>query len=872
MIRKLVILTLFAVGPLGAVAQQHPYQNPNLTPLERARDLCSRLTLDEKTQLMMNSSPAIPRLGIPQFEWWSEALHGVARNGYATVFPQTTGMAASWDDQLLYRVFDAASDEARAKNNIARHTGQIKKYQGLSFWTPNINIFRDPRWGRGQETYGEDPYLTTRMGLAVVNGLQGQPYDYDGTPYLKTQNPKYLSSKYYKLLACAKHFAVHSGPEWNRHSFNIEDLPERDLWETYLPAFQSLVQQGNVREVMCAYQSIDGKPCCGNDRYLGQILRNEWHFNGLVVSDCGAISDFFRKGHHEVVATPSESTAMAIGAGTDVECGGTYKSLPEAIEKGQITMAKVDTSVVRLLKARFELGDFDSDELVPWKKIGPEVIALPAHRKLALDMARESMTLLQNRNALLPLDKGMNIVVMGPNAADSVSLWGNYNGFPLSTTTILEGIRQKAANVSYVEGCGYTRNEIAHSLFNKFATADGKPGMTASYWNNKTMTGEPVAQLVMREPINQSNGGNTVFAPGVNLEDFSATYEGVFTPDSTETLNVQVKADDMARVIINGDTLLNNWKSRSKINEDAKNYKFEKGKSYHVRVEFVQGKAMALCMFDIIRRGPATAESLAAQAQDADVVVFVGGLSPRLEGEEMKVSDPGFRGGDRTSIELPQAQRDVMAQLKRLGKRIVMVNLSGGAVGLAPETQNCDAILQAWYPGEAGGQAVADVLFGDFNPEGRLPVTFYRGDSDLPDFLDYRMANRTYRYFKGDALFPFGFGLSYTTFEFGKPKYKKGVVSVPVTNTGKREGKTVVEVYVKNTADTEGPLKSLRGFTKVSLKPGETQMVSIDLPRKAFEGWDASTNSTRVVPGTYQVYVGASSLDADLKTLQVKMK
>lgn len=872
MIKKLVILTLFAAGSLGAAAQSYPYQNPNLTPLERARDLCSRLTLEEKTKLMMNSSPAIPRLGIPQFEWWSEALHGVGRNGYATVFPQTTGMAASWDDQLLYRVFSAVSDEARAKNNLARRAGQIKKYQGLSFWTPNINIFRDPRWGRGQETYGEDPFLTTRMGLAVVNGLQGQPYDYDGTPFLKTQNPKYLASKYYKLLACAKHFAVHSGPEWNRHSFDIESLPERDLWETYLPAFQSLVQQGNVREVMCAYQRIDGKPCCGNDRYLGQILRSDWHFNGLVVSDCGAISDFYRKGHHEVVATPSESAAMAVGTGTDVECGSTYWSLPEAVEKGQITMAKVDTSVVRLLKARFELGDFDSDELVPWKNIGPEVVASPEHRQLALDMARESMTLLQNRDGLLPIDKGAKIVVMGPNAADSVSLWANYNGFPLSTTTILEGIGQKAANVTYVEGCGYTRNEIAHSLFDKFTTADGKPGMTASYWNNKTMKGEPVAQVVMREPINQSNGGNTVFAPGVNLEDFSAAYEGVFTPDSTETLNVGLTADDMGRVIIDGDTLLNNWKARDRINVDAKNYKFEKGKSYRVRVEYVQGKAMAMCKFDIIRKGEATAEQIAAKAKDADVVVFAGGLSPRLEGEEMKVSDPGFRGGDRTTIELPQAQRDVLAQLKRLGKRIVMVNLSGGAVALAPETQSCDAILQAWYPGEAGGKAVADVLFGDFNPEGKLPVTFYRSDSDLPDFLDYRMANRTYRYFKGDALFPFGFGLSYTTFSFGQPKYKKGVVSVAVTNTGKREGRTAVEVYVKRTADTDGPTKSLRGFTKVSLKPGETKTVSVDLPRKAFEGWDATTNTMRVVPGAYQVSVGASSRDTDLKTLQVKMK
>ena len=850
--RKILLAVTLAMT-ISMGAQTLPYQNPNLSAEERAADLCARLTLEEKSKLMRNTSPAIPRLGIPQYDWWSEALHGVGRNGFATVFPITMGMAASFDDALLQQVFTAVSDEARAKNNEARRAGIIKRYQCLSFWTPNINIFRDPRWGRGQETYGEDPYLTTRMGLAVVRGLQG-PAD----------------SRYRKLDACAKHYAVHSGPEWNRHSFNVEDLPERDLWETYLPAFKALAQEGNVAQFMCAYQRIDGDPCCGNTRYLQQILRDEWKFPGVVVSDCGAISDFFRKGHHEVVETPQEATSKAVLSGTDVECGSVYGSLPEAVAAGLITEEQVDVSVRRLLKNRFELGDFDDETLVPWKRIGPEVIASKEHKQLALDMARESMVLLQNRNNLLPLSKDMRIAVLGPNATDSVMMWGNYSGYPTATVTLLQGIQAKASDVTYVRGCGYTRNEALESRYNEISNADG-PGLRATYWNNMDMQGTPVATVQMPQPVNLSNGGATVFAPGVELEKFSACYEGTFRPTRTEKVLFQIGADDKARLIVNGDTLVNNWSGRERVVVANKEFEVKAGEEYNIRLEYVQDYAVAILKFDVGCLVKAEGQDILQQVADADVVVFAGGISPALEGEEMKVSEPGFKGGDRTDIELPQAQRDIIALLHQAGKRVVFVNCSGSAIAMVPETQNADAIVQAWYGGEQGGTALADVLFGDYNPSGKLPVTFYRSTADLPDFLDYTMTNRTYRYFRGVPLFPFGHGLSYTTFAYGKPQYKNGKLTFTLTNTGQREGTEIVQVYVRRTTDTEGPQKSLKAFSRVTLKAGERQTVTIDLPRERFEGWDAQTNTMRVVPGPYEIMVGGSSEAKGQVSLKIEL-
>ena len=855
-IRPILCAALLCAGSAAPLsAQTLPYQNPSLSAHERAVDLCSRLTLEEKAALMQSSSPAIERLGIPQFDWWNEALQGVARNGYATVYPATIGMAASFDDALLYRVYSAVSDEARVKANQARHSGRIKRYQSLSFWTPNINIFRDPRWGRGQETYGEDPYLTTRMGLAVVRGLQG-PED----------------TRYRKLLACAKHFAVHSGPEWNRHEFNIESLPERDLWETYLPAFKTLVQDGHVAEVMCAYQRIDGDPCCGNTRYLQHILRDQWGFKGLVTSDCGAVDDFWKPGRHGVSANAHAASAKAVRSGTDVECGSNYRTLPEAVAAGEISEQEVDVSLIRLLQARFELGDFDPEELVDWQRLPESKLLSAENKQLALDMARESMTLLQNRSNLLPLsESGQKILVMGPNANDSVMQWANYYGYPTATTTILEGIRDIAGNVDYYGSCGLTRNEVQESRFGEISY-EGHAGMKATYYNNKDFSGSPAAERYISEPIRLSNGGNTVFAPGVNLENFSARYEGTFTPSRSEDLQIGMAFDDCARLIVNGDTLIDVWKGRNRVQFANKTLHVEAGQRYQLQVDYQQGTDMAVMMFDLFHKYTPTEADIVKATEGYDVVVFVGGISPTLEGEEMKVSEPGFKGGDRTDIELPQAQRDILSILHKAGRKVVLVNCSGSAIGLEPETQHCDAILQAWYPGEAGGQAVAEVLFGRYNPSGKLPITFYRHVSDLPDFLDYRMQGRTYRYFGGDALFAFGHGLSYTTFEVSDVRYKKGQLTATVKNTGTKKGTETVQVYFKRTDDKNGPIKTLCDFEKVTLEPGASKTLHFSLSEKQLESWDSESNTMRFVPGKYELMVGNSSETTSLRSISVKLK
>ena len=855
--KRTIVVTLAFACTLCAAAQTPPYKNQELSAHERAVDLCSRMTLEEKAAVMMNNSKAIPRLGIPQFAWWSEALHGVGRNGISTVFPSCIGMAASFDDALIERVFTAVSDEARAKNTAQRRKGDIGTYQGLSFWTPNINIFRDPRWGRGQETYGEDPYMNSRMGQAVVRGLQGP-----------------VNGKYIKLLACAKHFAVHSGPEKTRHSFNIENLPPRDLWETYLPAFRDLVQQGGVKEVMCAYQRIDGDPCCGSNRLLQQILRDEWGFKGLVVSDCGAISDFWEPGAHGVSEDAAAASAKAVISGTDVECGSEYRHLPDAVKAGQITEEQINKSVVRLLEARFELGDFDPDELVPWTKIPESVIACKEHKELALQMAREQMVLLHNRNNTLPLEKDASkIMVIGPNAADSLMLWGIYYGQPTHSVTILEGIQAKIGNdVRFAKGCEITQLTESESIFSRLKTASGQPGVSARFWNNTKMEGKPVYETTYATPIHFDNGGNTAFAPGVNLSNFTLSMNGTFTADKDETLDITRSNDDGFRMIVNGDTIINRWKA-DRLRKNKTKLNVKKGQRYDIQFDYMQLKNEAVLSLDIASVHNVTASEIAERAKDVETVIFVGGISPDLEREEAKVSEPGFDNGDRTSIELPTAQREILKALHEAGKKVVLVNCSGSAVALTPELETCDAILQAWYPGEQGGHAVADVLFGDYNPGGKLPVTFYKDDSQLPPFDDYRMTNRTYRYFRGTPLFHFGYGLSYTTFTTGTPSYDKatGKITISVTNTGKRDGTETIQAYLRNPADAEGPIKTLRGYARVELKAGETKTVTIDLPRHAFEWWDAETNTMRVKPGKYEVLVGTSSMDKDLKKLAINM-
>lgn len=859
MIKKLIALAFVSASAVSStLAQQLPYQNPNLTPHERAVDLVSRLTLEEKAKLMEHTSPAIPRLGIPQFNWWNEALHGVGRNGTATVLPITMAMASTWDDALVQKAYDAVSDEARAKNNIARKNNRCKQYEGLSFWTPNINIFRDPRWGRGQETYGEDPYLTTRMGLAVVRGLQG-PED----------------TKYRKLYACAKHFGVHSGPEWNRHSFDVQQLPARDLWETYLPAFKALVQEGKVREVMCAYNSIDNEPCCGSNRYLQQILRDEWGFKGLVTSDCWALNDFWTKGAHEWVETKTEGIAKAVIAGTDVECGNAYHTLGEAVSAGLVTEEQMNVSLTRLMEGRFELGDFDDDDQVEWCKIGPEVIASKEHKALSLRLAQEGIVLLQNRDNILPLSRNQKIAVLGPNAADSVMLWGNYNGFPTHTTTILDGIKEKAGDVNYLRACGLVEKTVTDSWFDNIRCFDGiYTGLGAYYYNNQNFEGPHATRTYYQTAMKFDNGGATSFASGVNIHDFSAVYEGMLHSNNTEQISFSLRYTDRCMLIVGSDTLLNDWNPREedRIRNKIIPFTVEAGKQYNVQLKYAQNQGSAVLHFDVGHFVTYTDEQILNTVKDADVVIFVGGISPRLEGEEMRVNYPGFKGGDRTNIELPQVQRDLMAMLRKAGKKVVYVNCSGCAMGLVPETENADAILQAWYAGEAGGKAVADVLFGDVNPSGKLPVTFYKDDTQIPDFEDYTMKGRTYRYLKSAPLFDFGYGLSYTDFEFGKLKVAKDKVTISVKNTGSRDGEEVVQVYIRRIDDAEGPNKTLRGFKRVKMAAGQSAEVSIPLTRESFEGWDESTNTMRVVPGKYEVFVGNSSRNSDLqkKTITIK--
>ncbi|MDE6333473.1 MAG: glycoside hydrolase family 3 C-terminal domain-containing protein [Muribaculaceae bacterium] len=846
------ILTLFAAGAITCSAIL-PYQDSSLSPEERAADLCSRLTLEEKAQLMMNSSPAIERLGIPAFEWWSEALHGVARNGLSTVFPSCIGMAASFDDDLIEKIFSAVGDEARAKNNMARQKGEMGKYKGLSFWTPTVNIFRDPRWGRGQESYGEDPYMNGRMGLRVVRGLQG-PSD----------------ARYKKLLACAKHFAVHSGPEKSRHSFNIENLPARDLWESYMPAFKVLIQQGDVREVMCAYQRFEGQACCGSDRLLQQILRDEWGFNGVVVSDCGAINDFYLPKRHDVAADAPAAAALGALSGTDVECGSIYKNIPAAVIRGDISEADVDINVKRLLAERFRVGDFDHGNAVKWAQIPASTIASDDHRALARQMAREQCVLLKN-DGILPLRRDANVMVMGPNATDSTMQWGIYYGQPAYTVTMLHGMRNiSERDLPYYNGSTITALSESVSIMDVFSDASGRKGMHATYWNNTDMAGSPAAEAHYASPILLDNGGNTAFAPGVELTDFTVRFKGSFIAEADETLTMVYNNDDGMRIIVNGDTVHNRWKHDS-LNFRSRPLDVKKGQKYDIELNYMQLKDDATFNFDLRRTREVSIPQIVEKASDADIVVFFGGISPALEREQAKVTEPGFDNGDRTSIELPQCQRDILAALHAAGKKVILVNCSGSAIALTPEDKTCNAILQAWYPGEEGGNAVAEIIYGDVNPSGKLPVTFYTCDAQLPPFEEYRMDGRTYRYMHEKPLYHFGHGLSYTTFKYSRPRYKDGKVTVDVKNTGNIDGCEIVQLYLRRPADKEGPNKTLRGYARVNLKAGEMQKVCIDMPADNFEVWDESSQRMAVIPGEYELLIGSSSDPDDLQKIKVKI-
>ena len=704
MLKPQLLLAAICISS-AVLAQSYPFQDRSLSPEQRADDLISRLTLEEKTALTLNKSAAIERFGIKEYNWWNEALHGVGRNGSATTFPMPIAMAASFDTALLEEVFTAVSDEARVKHRIADEAGSHKIYQGLTFWTPNINIFRDPRWGRGMETYGEDPYLMGQLGMAVVRGLQGP----DDSPVRK-------------LHACAKHYAVHSGPEPDRHRFDARPS-RRDLHETYLPAFKDLVTKAGVQEVMTAYNRFEGEPCGASGYLIDTLLRGEWGYKGMIVSDCWAVSDFYVKGRHEYVETRAEAAALAVKYGVDVECGHAYHAIPEAVEKGLLDVSDLDRNLRRIIAARIRLGEFDGID--PWAHLPEEIVEGPEHKALSLKMARETMVLLQNKGGILPLKAGEPVALVGPNADDATMQWGNYNPIPNKTITLLAALKARLGDLPYVKGCGHVD-----------------------------------------------------------------------------------EAEDIAAVL--------------------------------------------------------------EQLEGVETVIFAGGISPHLEGEEMKVQIPGFAGGDRTSIELPAVQRDLIAALKAAGKKVVLVNFSGSAIGLEPEVGNCEAILQAWYPGQMGGTAVADVLFGDCNPSGKLPVTFYKNVEQLPPFDDYNMKGHTYRFFTGEPLWCFGYGQSYTSFKIERVRARCRKVVVKLTNTGDRDGDEVLQLYVSRPSDPDGPIRTLRGFKRVSVPAGKTACVKIPLSRETFSWWNARRGKMRPLRGRYVLQVGTSSDPAGLVSLRYR--
>jgi beta-glucosidase len=823
-ITALALCLLLIAAPVRAQGPQPvgraPYLDPSLPLERRVNDLVSRMTLEEKVGQMMNAAPAIPRLGVPEYDWWNEALHGVAFNGTATVFPQAIALGATWDAPLLHNVAGVIGTEARAKHHESVRQGRRKIFEGLTFWSPNINIFRDPRWGRGQETYGEDPYLTGRLGVEFVKGLQGD-------------DPKYL-----KVVATPKHYAVHSGPEPERHRFNAA-AAERDLRETYTPAFRATVTEGRAVSVMCAYNRVNGEPACASTHLLGDLLRGEWGFTGYVVSDCGAIEDIYRR--HNFVQTPEEASAVAVKRGTDLECGDTYRALVNAVKQGQISEAEIDTAVKRLFEARFRLGMFDPPELVKYAQIPFSENDSPAHRQLALEAARESTVLLKNEKSTLPLRKDLkSIAVIGPNADDVQVLLGNYNGQPSRATTPLEGIRRHVSaqtKVLYAQGTtltGVTAVPVPPSALR---------GLKAEFFANRRLEGAPV--LTRDEEAVNFDWGMNGPAPAVPADDFSARWTGKLVPEVSGRYRLGATADDGLRVYLDGKLIVEDWTEHAPTTRTAE-VTLEAGRSYDLKFEYFEGRIGAVAK--LVWQPPAQqasgspyAEALDA-AKQADAVVLVLGISAQLEGEEMNVTEPGFAGGDRTNINLPARQEGLLRAVAATGKPVVLVLLSGSALAVNWADRNVPAIVQAWYPGEEGGAALADVLFGDYNPAGRLPVTFYKSAEQLPPFESYTMEGRTYRFFKGQPLYPFGHGLSYTRFRYSGLKVSSPrvspmqsvTVSATVENAGRVEGDEVVQLYVTDVeASVRVPVRSLAGVERVRLRPGEKRMVSFTVdPRQ----------------------------------------
>ena len=862
-----------AMGTTSVNAQvKYAWQDTNLPRAERVENLLGMLTPDEKVGLMMNKSVSIDRLGIPSYNWWSEACHGVRQGDY-TVYPQPIGMAAAFNAQLVYDVFSQVSDEARANWNRTDHNDPklfnvpqgATYYPGnpeLSFWCPNVNIFRDPRWGRGQETCGEDPYMNAVLGVQTVLGMQGN------------------NDQYVKTHACAKHYAVHSGPEPLRHSMNVEPT-NRDLWETYLPAFKALVKKAKVREVMCAYQRFEGKPCCTSDRLLIDILRNKWGYEGLVVTDCDAINNFYNRGQHETHKDGLSASVDAVLNGTDLECGKVFMSLKEGLEKNLIKESDLDGHLRKTLMGRFELGMFDPAEKLPWANLTADVISSEKHDQLATQAARESMVLLHN-SGVLPLSKDIKtLAVLGPNADDVELLNGNYGGTPTKNHqhSLLEGIKNALPNTKIIYHKACELNDEYTTVHHLQEFNDGK-GVKVEFWNDRNTNFENPIKSAYYTELNFSTFGAWGFAEGVTNDNLAVRISGQYKATFTGEMKYTLSTDNGYVLKINGQVVEENKGGGNRRGfggfgrrggADYKSFNVEKGQTYDVVIEYRRGTGnFAMLRGDICERKLADFTDLANEVKQADAIIIIGGISARMEGE----------GGDKQDIELPKVQQILVRDMHKTGKPVIFVNCSGSAIAFGSVEGQYDALLQAWYPGQGGAKALAEVLLGDYNPGGKLPVTFYRSTADLPDFMDYSMKNRTYRYFTGVPQYAFGYGLSYTTFNVGQGKLSaksmkkngKVTVTVPVTNTGKREGTETIQVYVKALDDAGAPIKALKGFQKLSLQPGETQKAVIALDSEAFEYYDENIDELAVKPGRYQILYGTSSLDKDLKSFDFTVK
>jgi beta-glucosidase len=833
------------------------HREPPLLIEERVANLISQMTLPEKVSQMVFDAPAIERLGIPAYNWWNECLHGVGRAGVATVFPQAIGLAATWNPDLVQQIATAVSDEARAKHHQALRQGIRAMYSGLTHWTPNVNILRDPRWGRGQETYGEDPYLTASMGVAFIQGLQGD-------------HPDYL-----KLVATPKHYAAHSGPESDRHRFDAL-VSERDLRETYLPAFEACIREGKAASVMGAYNRLNGEPCCASPTLLAQILRQEWGFDGYVVSDCEAIRDIYE--HHKVVETAAEAAALAVKHGCELNCGSVYPALLDAVEQGLISEETIDGAVERLFRARFRLGMFDPPEQVPYAQIPYEIINSPEHQALALQVARESIVLLKNEGDLLPLPKDLSaIAIVGPNASDLQVLLGNYSGTPLQAVTPLQGIRKKlspSTRLYYAQGCDWVDGVPALQVIPATclrpngATANGA-GLTAAYYDTPDLEGEPA--FLRLDPTVDFIWKDTTPLTGQWGDGFAVRWTGFLVPPASGAYQLGVNGFSGYKLYLDGELIVEYEDIHHPVLE-TKRVQLEAGRFYSLRLDYVS-RWLAPQVQLLWASLDADYETTAFEvAKKADVVIAMMGLSPSLEGEEMPVHVDGFDSGDRTDIGLPRAQEQFLKRIHALGKPVVLVLLNGSALAVNWAAEHVPAIVEAWYPGQAGGDALADVLFGDCNPAGRLPVTLYRSVDDLPPFEDYNMAGRTYRYFHGEPLFPFGYGLSYTTFALNNlhidsPQVEVGgqvAISASVTNSGDRAGDEVVQLYIRHPdATMPQPIKELKGFKRIHLEPGECKTVTFTLHTHQLGYYDEGMRYT-VHPGTVEALVGSSSRNLPL--------